>query len=165
MAKDTANSQYKIVSLNTLKKNISHLRRQGKKIAFTNGCFDIIHAGHVSYLEAAKKKGRVLVVGLNSDRSVRRIKGPQRPIVGEKERARVLGALGCVDYVTMFREDTPLKLIRALKPDVLIKGADWKGKPVVGQDVVRPYGGRVEFIKYLPQFSTTNVIKKIRRRA
>ena len=154
-------SQKKILSLNTLKKTLARLRKNGKTIAFTNGCFDILHAGHVSYLEAAKKKGRILVVGLNSDHSVRRIKGPGRPIVGEKERAQVLSALNCVDYVTIFNAQTPLKLIQVVKPDVLIKGADWKNKTVVGQDIVEKNGGRVELIKYLPRFSTTKIIDKI----
>ena len=151
----------KIVSLPVLKKNISQLRRAGKKIAFTNGCFDIVHAGHVSYLEQAKKDNRVLVIGLNSDASMKRIKGPLRPIVGEKERAALLAALACVDYVTIFSEDTPLNLITALKPDILIKGADWKGKSIVGQDVVESHGGKVELIKYLSGFSTTHIIQSI----
>lgn len=154
-------SREKILSLINLKKTLARLRKNGRTIAFTNGCFDILHAGHISYLETAKKKGRILVVGLNSDRSVRRIKGPRRPIMSDKERARVLSALSCIDYVTIFQEATPLKLIQTIKPDVLIKGADWKNKKIVGQEFVEKNGGRVELIKYLPQFSTTKIINKI----
>lgn len=155
------NSQKKIVTLARLKNIVARLRRQGRVIAFTNGCFDILHFGHVRYLEAAKKRGRVLIVGLNSDRSVKKIKGPRRPIVGEKERAGLLAALECVDYVTIFPEPTPLKVIEALKPDILIKGADWKGQRIVGSDVIRAYGGREEFIHYWKNFSTTNIIQSV----
>ena len=154
-------AQKKIVKLNSLKKTVARLRRQKKKIAFTNGCFDILHFGHVRYLEAAKKKDRILIVGLNSDRSIKRIKGPKRPIVGEKQRATVLAALASVDYVTVFNESTPLKVIEALQPDFLIKGADWKGKEVIGSEVVKARGGRVEFIRYEKNFSTTNIIQSI----
>lgn len=155
------NTKNKIVSLQNLKKIVARSRRRGLKIAFTNGCFDILHSGHVSYLEAAKKEGRLLIVGLNSDSSVRRIKGPHRPIVPQKHRASVMAALSCVDYIVFFNEDTPQKTIEALQPDLLIKGADWKGKYVAGQDVVRARGGKVEFIKYLAGFSTTNIIESI----
>ena len=151
----------KIVKLATLKKRISELKKSGRKIAFTNGCFDILHYGHVSYLEAAKKKGRVLVVGLNSDSSVKKIKCPGRPVNSEMMRAYVLAALECVDFVTIFNEDIPYNLIKAVRPDVLIKGADWKNKGVVGSDIVKSYGGRVELIKYVPKMSTTNIIKII----
>ena len=146
----------KIVSQQTLKKKIAALRKQGNKIAFTNGCFDILHLGHVLYLQKAKKN-RVLVIGLNSDKSVHKIKGPRRPILPQKARAILLASLECVDYVTIFNEDTPAKLIAALKPDVLIKGADWKGKEVAGSEVVK----KVEYIKYIDGYSTSNIIKKI----
>ncbi len=146
----------KIVSQQTLKKKIAALRKQGNKIAFTNGCFDILHLGHVLYLQQAKKN-RVLVIGLNSDKSVHKIKGPRRPILPQKARAILLASLECVDYVTIFNEDTPAKLIAALKPDVLIKGADWKGKEVAGSEVVK----KVEYIKYIDGYSTSNIIKKI----
>jgi D-beta-D-heptose 7-phosphate kinase / D-beta-D-heptose 1-phosphate adenosyltransferase len=151
----------KVLTLPALKKKLDSLRRQKKTIAFTNGCFDILHWGHISYLEAAKnKKARVLVVGLNSDKSVRSLsKGPERPIVPQRERALVLAALECVDFVVLFNEPTPYELIKALKPDILIKGADWKGKPVAGDDIVR----KVEFIRYIDGLSTTNVIEKIRK--
>lgn len=158
-------SQQKIVSLETLKRNVARHRRAGRTIALTNGCFDILHRGHVSYLEAAKgRKNRVLIIGLNSDASIQRIKGPKRPIIGQKERASVIAALECVDYVVIFNEDTPYRLIKAVKPDVLIKGADWKGKDVVGSDVVKANGGRVELIKYLTQYSTTRIIETIQQK-
>ena len=151
----------KILALASLKKTIARERSKGKTIAFTNGCFDILHYGHVSYLQAAKKNGRVLVIGLNSDASVKKIKGPQRPIIPERERAGILAALECVDYVTIFKEETPLNVIKALKPDVLIKGADWKGKEVVGSDIVKANGGKVELIRYMPNLSTTNIVKTV----
>ncbi len=151
----------KITGLATLRMTVQRLRRTGRTIAFTNGCFDILHYGHVSYLQTAKQGNRVLIVGLNSDASVRAGKGPGRPVNPQGARAQVLAALSCVDYVTIFNEPTPIKLIRALQPDVLIKGADWKGKAVAGSDVVRARGGRVEFVKYVDRFSTTGTIAKI----
>ena len=147
----------KILSLPALLKKLPALRRQGKTIAFTNGCFDLMHIGHVKYLEDAGKSNRFLIVGLNSDVSASRIKGPRRPIVGQKSRAAVLAALESVDFVVIFNEDTPYKIIAAIKPDILIKGSDWKGKPVVGQDLVK----KVELVKYIQGFSTTNIIRKI----
>jgi len=159
------NTKTKIVKLPTLKKKISRLRKQGYTIAFTNGCFDILHLGHISYLQNAKKEDRILIVGLNSDRSIRKIKGPGRPIVNEKERAAVLSALACVDYVTIFDEETPLRLIEAVGPDILIKGADWKRKGVVGSECVRARGGKVEHAKYISGLSSTDVINRILHRA
>ena len=158
------NTKTKIVKLKKLKGIVSRLRKEGKTIAFTNGCFDILHYGHISYLEKAKQKNRIIIIGLNSDSSVRILKGSRRPIVPERQRAAVLAALACVDYVTIFNEDTPLKLIQALIPDVLVKGADWKGKEVVGARIVKENGGRVEFIQYLPRWSTTNIIKTIAKK-
>ena len=154
-------TRHKILTVEALKKKIARAREEGLKIAFTNGCFDILHYGHVSYLQRAKTQNRVLVVGLNSDQSVRRIKGKDRPINGQKERAFVLAALQCVDFVTIFEEDTPLKLIEKIKPDILIKGADWKGKEVVGSEVVKKNGGKVEFVKYMSGYSTTSLIEKM----
>ena len=154
-------SKQKILTLSALKKIVAQLKRQKKTIAFTNGCFDLMHLGHVSYLEAAKKNDRVLIVGLNSDSSIRKIKDPSRPIVSQISRSRVLAALACVDYVTIFNEATPYHLVKALGPDVLIKGADWKGKEIVGADIVKASGGRVEFIKYIDHYSTTNIIESI----
>jgi D-beta-D-heptose 7-phosphate kinase/D-beta-D-heptose 1-phosphate adenosyltransferase len=154
----------KVIKLPLLQKKLALLRAQERVIAFTNGCFDILHYGHVSYLEAAKKKGRILVIGMNSDASVRSLgKGPDRPIVPQDQRAAVLAGLACVDFVVLFDEPTPEKLIAALKPDILIKGADWKGKEVAGAGVVKAHGGRIEFMTYVERLSTTNIIEKIRR--
>jgi D-beta-D-heptose 7-phosphate kinase/D-beta-D-heptose 1-phosphate adenosyltransferase len=149
----------KIITKAALKAKIAALRRRGKTIAFTNGCFDILHAGHVSYLEEAKKDdARVLIIGLNSDASVRTLeKGAGRPIVLQKERAKLLAALACVDYVVIFNESTPENLVKFLSPDILIKGADWKGKPVAGSEFVK----KVEFIRYIKGLSTTHIIGKI----
>ncbi|HOW36005.1 MAG TPA: D-glycero-beta-D-manno-heptose 1-phosphate adenylyltransferase [Candidatus Omnitrophota bacterium] len=155
------NAKTKIVSLERLKKIVSLLRRKNRKIAFTNGCFDLVHFGHVSYLTAAKKNNRILVVGVNSDSSVRRIKGKTRPITPQRARAGVLAALACVDYVVIFNEDTPYRVIKALKPDILIKGADWQGKEIVGQDIVESHGGKIELIKYINGFSTSRIIDRI----
>ncbi len=149
----------KLVTLKDLRARPGALRR--KKIVFTNGCFDIIHAGHVRYLKKARALGDILIVGLNSDSSVRSIKGAKRPLVPQKERAEVLGALEAVDYVVIFKEDTPIKLIEAIKPDILVKGADWTEKEIVGADVVRKYGGRLARIRRVPGRSTTNIIKRI----
>jgi len=147
----------KILKLSELLKKLPALRRQGRVIAFTNGCFDLMHIGHVKYLEDAGRDNRVLIVGLNSDKSISRIKGPSRPIVEQKSRAAVLAALESVDFVVIFNEDTPYKTISVVKPDILIKGADWKGRSVVGEDLVK----KVEFIKFVKGFSTTNIIEKI----
>jgi len=147
----------KILTLSALLKKLPALRRQGKTIAFTNGCFDLMHLGHVKYLEEAKRGKRVLIVGLNSDVSIHRIKGSSRPIIGQKSRAALLAALESVDFVVIFNEATPYKIIAAIKPDILIKGADWRGKSVIGKDLVK----KVELVKYIPGFSTTNMIKKI----
>ncbi len=151
----------KIVSLSTLRRRLPLLRRQGRIVAWTNGCFDLLHAGHVTYLQKAKKADRVLIVGLNSDASVRAIKGDKRPIVPQHQRAVVVAALACVDFVTIFDEETPLNAIRVLKPDVLIKGADWRGKGVVGEQEVRSHGGRVEYIAFVEQWSSTRIIETI----
>ncbi len=159
------NTKSKIVKLSTLKKRIAQLRRRRKKIAFTNGCFDILHAGHIHYLEGAKRANRILIVGLNSDRSVRKIKGAKRPVVKEQQRASVLAALACVDHVILFGEETPLKLIEAIRPDILIKGADWKRKGAVGSESVKAYGGKIEYIKYLPGRSSTDIIKRVKKSA
>jgi len=150
-----------VISLKRLLKELAPLREKGRKVVFTNGCFDIIHAGHVRYLTKARSLGDMLVVGLNSDASVRAIKGPSRPIVPESERAEVLGALRCVDYVVIFNEDTPLSLITALRPDILVKGSDWAAHEIVGGDVVKESGGRVARVRLLKGRSTTNIIKRV----
>jgi len=154
-------SKLKIKSPRELKKILSRLKTQGKRIVFTNGCFDILHYGHIRYLEAAKRRGDILIVALNSDSSVKRIKGQNRPIINEGDRLTTIAALESVDYVTLFGEDTPLKLIKLLKPDVLIKGADWNKKNIVGADFVATYGGKVETVKLSLGRSTTKIIKKI----
>ena len=144
-----------------LSRILAGLRSKGRKIVFTNGCFDILHPGHVSYLEKASRMGDILVVGLNSDASVRAIKGRGRPINKESDRAYVLSALSIVDYVTIFHEDTPELVIRKLKPDVLVKGGDWKAKDIVGGDFVRSRGGKVARIRFLKGHSTSSLIKKL----
>ncbi len=141
---------------------INKWKREGKKIVFTNGCFDIIHAGHVDYLEKAKALGDILVVGLNSDNSIRRIKGPERPINIQEHRKRVLEALKPVDMVIIFDEDTPERLIKEIKPDVLVKGGDWKIENIVGADFVKSYGGEVKTIDFIYDISTTKIIQKAR---
>jgi D-beta-D-heptose 7-phosphate kinase/D-beta-D-heptose 1-phosphate adenosyltransferase len=136
-------------------------RAGGKTVVFTNGCFDILHAGHVRYLEEARAQGDMLVVGLNSDNSVRAIKGPSRPVNVQEDRALVLGGLACVDLVCVFDEPDPLPLIRAILPDVLVKGADWEEKNIIGADVVKERGGRVHRASLVPGASTTGVIERI----
>ncbi len=139
------------------------LKQQKKKIVFTNGCFDILHRGHVEYMAKAKSLGDVLVVGVNTDRSVRLLKGPRRPIVEEGDRAAVIAALGAVDFVCLFDEETPAELIRDLVPDVLAKGADWPIEKVVGRDTVEQAGGSVRTIDIVPNRSTSAIIEKILR--
>lgn len=145
--------------------NLVKLRVQWKffrrRVVFTNGCFDILHRGHIDYLTKAKSLGDVLIVGLNDDASVTRLKGPQRPIVGQDDRANIMVALRCVDYVCIFSEDTPYETIKTLVPDVLVKGADWPIDKVVGKDIVESAGGNVQTIEFLPQRSTSNIIAKI----
>ena len=153
----------KLKSASSLSKILRGLKLKRKKIVFTNGCFDILHPGHVSYLERASRMGDVLIIGLNSDRSVRALKGKDRPINGERDRAYVLSALSFVDYITIFNEDTPELLIKKLKPDVLVKGGDWKAKDIVGGDFVRSIRGRVASIKFLKGYSTSSLIDKMRK--
>ncbi len=152
----------KIVAMADLSARLRGHREAGRSIVFTNGCFDILHAGHVRYLAAAKAQGDILVVGLNSDASVRIIKGPDRPIVGETDRAEVLAALVCVDHVTLFHEPDPLRLIHAARPDVLVKGADWTEDRIIGADLVKKNGGRVFRVPVVPDISTTEIIGRIR---
>jgi rfaE bifunctional protein nucleotidyltransferase chain/domain len=149
-----------IVELKELLELLEKVRGK-KKIVFTNGCFDILHAGHADYLNKAKSLGDILVVGINSDASVRRIKGEKRPILPQQMRAYLLDNLKPVDYVVIFEEDTPLELIKAIKPDVLVKGADWDLERIVGADFVLSYGGRVERIPFSFDISTSKVIERI----
>ena len=151
----------KILQREELKKTVQALKDVGKKIVFTNGCFDLLHLGHVRYLEAARAEGDVLVIGVNSDRSVHEIKGPNRPVVPQEERAEVLAALACVDFVTIFDEPDPLETIRTLLPDVLVKGSDWAEDAIVGKDVVEEHGGRVVRVPLTEGASTTKIIEKI----
>jgi rfaE bifunctional protein nucleotidyltransferase chain/domain len=151
----------KILDRKMLKDKLEILRKEGKKIAFTNGCFDILHVGHVRYLKEAKKTADALVLALNSDASVRSIKGEKRPLVSEQERAEVLAALECIDFVTIFSEPTPLELICYLKPDILIKGGDWPEDQVVGRKEIQQWGGHVTIIPEVAGKSTTNIVDKI----
>ena len=154
----------KIKAQKELLRIINSLKAEGKRIVFTNGCFDLLHVGHVRYLEKAKALGDVLVVGVNSDASVRKLKGPKRPILPEKERTEILSGLGCVDYITLFNEMDPLKLITSLRPDVLAKGGDWAKEQIVGKEVVERSGGRVVVIPFVKGASTSNLIQTILKR-
>lgn len=147
----------KIVSWDALRRALASVRRKKKKIVFTNGCFDLIHTGHLTVFEWCKKKGDVLVVGLNSDASVRRLKGPKRPILKQRDRSKLLAGFAPVDFVTVFGEDTPDRLIRMIKPDVLVKGGDWKADQIVGRDVVK----KVVRVPLVKGMSTTGLIKTI----
>jgi D-glycero-beta-D-manno-heptose 1-phosphate adenylyltransferase len=152
------------ISLPELKKVRSKLKAEGKKVVFTNGVFDLIHAGHIDYLSKAKKLGDILIVGLNSDESVKRIKGDKRPILSQEERAFVLSNLKPVDYVVFFDEDTPEKLISEIIPDILVKGADWAVEKIVGKDVVEKNGGKVMNIEFVNDQSTSKIIDLIVQR-
>ena len=154
-------SHAKIKSLDVLAPLIAMEKNRGKRIVFTNGCFDLLHVGHVKYLQRARNLGDILVLGLNSDASVRRLKGPKRPLIDQDERAHLLAALDCIDYVTVFEEDTPLELITALKPHILAKGGDYSLDGVVGREIVESYGGRVELITFVDGKSTTNIIERV----
>ena len=144
---------------------VERLRTAGQTVVFTNGVFDLLHVGHLRYLQHARALGDALLVGVNSDRSVRAIKGPDRPITLENERAEILEALACVDGVVIFDEDTPHTLIAALQPDVLVKGADWAEDAIVGRDIVEARGGRVERVALEPGHSTSAIVEKIRRQS
>jgi D-beta-D-heptose 7-phosphate kinase/D-beta-D-heptose 1-phosphate adenosyltransferase len=157
-------SNAKIKNQDVLAGIIASEQGKGKRVVFTNGCFDLLHAGHVRYLQKARTFGDLLVLGLNSDTSVRRLKGEKRPLIGEAERAHMLAALDCVDYVVIFDEDTPLRLIEALKPFVLVKGGDYAPEGVVGRELVESYGGRLELVEFVDGKSTTNIIEKILER-
>ncbi len=155
--------QKKILSRNELVKILGEGRAKGSKIVFTNGCFDLMHVGHTRYLQAAKDLGDLLVVGINSDESVRSLnKAPGRPIVSELQRAEVVAALGCIDYVILFNEPDPQGLIAALQPDVLVKGGDWAVERIIGREIVEARGGVVRTIPLVPGVSTTSLIERIR---
>ena len=152
---------HKIKSLDELKSIIQKRKKKGQIMVFTNGCFDILHAGHIHYLNSARALGDFLVVGLNSDKSIKKIKGFLRPINSQEKRAYTLAGLECVDYIVLFDEETPERLIKALKPDVLVKGADWEEDKIIGADFVKSYGGKVERIPIKFNTSTTKIIEKI----
>lgn len=153
----------KAVTLKEAENIVAGYRKKGQKVVFTNGCFDIIHAGHVKYLEAAKACGDILILGLNSDASIRQIKGEKRPVIHQEHRIAVISALGCIDHVIVFDEPDPGSLIQTLLPDVLVKGADWSEEEIIGADVVKENGGCVERIQLEPQISTTQIIERIGR--
>ena len=149
----------KILNKESLEEKLNLWRKEGKTIVFSNGCFDILHRGHVEYLSKAADLGDVLIIGLNTDASVKRIKGPSRPVNDEKARAVVLAALEFVDAIMFFDEDTPYNLIKNVQPDVLVKGKDYKAEDIVGYDIVTNKGGKVETIELVEGFSTTNILK------
>ncbi|MBW1840875.1 MAG: D-glycero-beta-D-manno-heptose 1-phosphate adenylyltransferase [Deltaproteobacteria bacterium] len=151
----------KILAREDLAEKTNALRSAGKQVVFTNGCFDILHAGHVRYLTAARNAGDTLVVGLNSDMSVRSIKKKGRPIVPEDQRAEVLAGLWCVDYISLFDDPDPLRLIKTVRPGVLVKGADWAENEIIGADFVKANGGRVVRIEMVPDISTSRIIQRI----
>ncbi len=156
-------ARQKLKSLPALLKELKLSRKKRKKIVFTNGCFDLLHVGHVRYLAQARSLGDLLVLGLNSDASVRLLKGSQRPLVHERERAEVLGALQSVDFIVLFSEPTPLNLIKKIRPDFLVKGGDWKKEDIVGWDFVESYGGQVQSLRFVEGFSTTGLLEKIKK--
>jgi D-beta-D-heptose 7-phosphate kinase/D-beta-D-heptose 1-phosphate adenosyltransferase len=151
-----------IYNTEVLTKLVAELKNKSRKIVFTNGCFDIIHAGHVAYLNKAKQLGDILIVGLNSDSSVKKLKGNNRPIVTEDDRAYIISNLKSVDFVVIFSDDTPYNLIGKIKPDYLVKGSDYKEQEVAGSDIVKSCGGQVVLVDYVNGKSTTNIIKKIK---
>jgi glycerol-3-phosphate cytidylyltransferase len=150
-----------LISIEVLTKICREAKQLGKKVVFTNGCFDIIHSGHVKYLQESKKLGDILIIGLNSDESVRKLKGNSRPINNENDRAIVLSELKSVDYVTIFNDNTPYKLIEAIIPDILTKGGDYTEENIVGADIVKLNGGKVVVINFVDGKSTTNIIEKM----
>ncbi|MFN4196622.1 MAG: D-glycero-beta-D-manno-heptose 1-phosphate adenylyltransferase [Caldimicrobium sp.] len=153
----------KLIELPLLQDIVEKRRKKGQIMVFTNGCFDMLHAGHVDYLQRARSLGDFLVVGVNSDTSIKKIKGPSRPVLPEKLRIEALSALACVDYIVLFEEDTPEKLIQTLKPDILVKGADWEEDKIVGASFVKSYGGKVIRLEFTYEISTSMIIEKIKK--
>ena len=151
----------KLVTLKDFLQKTDALRKSGQQLVFTNGCLDILHAGHVRYLQAAKAEGDILLVGLNSDKSVKEIKGEKRPLTRQEQRAEILACLECVDYVIPFDESNPLNLIEAVKPEVLVKGSDWDEKDIIGAESVKKAGGKVVRVPVVPGISTSLIIEKI----
>lgn len=157
----TVPAKYK--SVDELSAMSAQARKAGRVVVFTNGCFDLVHRGHIHLLRQAKALGDILIVGLNSDVSVKTIKGPDRPIMPEADRIELIAALEMVDYVVVYSEPDPYHIIAAIKPNVLVKGGDWSADEIVGADVVQQNGGRVAVVPYLPEFSTTQIIERIRK--
>lgn len=149
-----------VVSFDGISSALKTAKSSGKKIVFTNGCFDLLHVGHVRYLQEARAQGDLLVVGVNSDASTRRLKGPTRPVQNENDRAEILAALGCIDFSVIFTEDTPQNLIEQVRPDVLVKGGDWSVDQIVGAPFVQSYGGEVRSLHFVDGKSTTKIIAK-----
>lgn len=161
VGREHRDSDNKIKNLDVLAEIIAAEKGRGKKVVFTNGCFDLLHVGHVKYLQKARSFGDLLILGLNSDASIKRLKGDKRPLIAEEERAHILAALDCIDYVVVFEEDTPLQLIETLKPSILVKGGDYTLDGVVGREIVEAAGGRVELVQFVDGKSTSNIIGKI----
>jgi len=157
----TVPAKYK--SVDELSAISAQARKAGRVVVFTNGCFDLVHRGHIHLLRQAKALGDILIVGLNSDVSVKTIKGPDRPIMPEADRIELIAALEMVDYVVVYSEPDPYRIIAAIKPNVLVKGGDWSADKIIGADVVEQNGGRVAVVPYLPEFSTTQIIERIRK--
>lgn len=150
-----------VLEASNIESQLSSKRKGGGKVVFTNGCFDLLHVGHVRYLKEAKSLGDYLFVGLNSDSSVKRLKGENRPILDQQSRAEILASLSCVDFVCLFDEETPRNLIELVKPDILVKGGDWKKEEIVGWEFVEKYGGAVQSLQFVPGNSTTGIVEKI----
>ena len=151
----------KIKDLTVLTKLVSEHKIKGEKVVFTNGCYDLLHIGHIQCFQESKALGEILIVALNSDRSIRTLKGPSRPIIPEEERAEIVAAMESVDYVTIFDQEDPLEVISTVKPDVLVKGGDWSIDTIVGRDVVESYGGTVVALPMIPGVSTSRIVEDI----
>ena len=152
-----------VLNLEELTRAVTFYKNQKKKIAFTNGCFDLLHVGHVRYLKQAQSLGNILIVGVNTDLSVQKLKGPTRPIQNENDRAEILASLASVDHTILFAEETPLQLIQAIKPDFLVKGGDWKIEQIVGSDFVIKNGGQVLSLQFVDGKSTTSIVEKSKK--
>ncbi|HOK56043.1 MAG TPA: D-glycero-beta-D-manno-heptose 1-phosphate adenylyltransferase [bacterium] len=151
----------KIKTLKEIKKISERLKKEGKTIVFTNGCFDIIHPGHIKILKKAKSMGDVLIVGLNSDKSIKKIKGEKRPIIDQRGRCEIMSSFWMVDYIVLFEEKTPEKLIKSILPNFIVKGSDYREEEVIGRDIIEKYGGKVVIVPLNKKYSTTNLIRKI----
>lgn len=153
----------KVKNFTQIAEIVNELKRKGKKVVFTNGCFDILHSGHIKLLKKAKELGDVLILGINKDKSIKKLKGKGRPIMNEKQRIEIISAIEFVDYVVPFGQPTPEKLIKRIKPDIIVKGGDYKKKEVIGKDIVEKYGGKVYIFPLVKNISTTKIIKKIKK--